>query len=506
MYPGAQTTLEFENGTSLTYENQARVLIPFHGIIDGESLYKLWFTSNPVPSISTTPTSSSTALVSATPTPTTTSVPAPGYPPPVLREDHNLIGGYYLEDEYSDVAVLSVPSFVSLDSAEIPFQQIGEKFLADARAAGKTKLVIDVSANGGGTILQGYDLYKQLFPNGIGHATADPFRAFESTNLIGQKFSSIAAGIPRELIDPSTNQTLFGLLTDVVAYVFNYRSGTTANDTNFASWDELFGPVHRHGDTYTNLIHWNLSDPLTPLNSGGIYIHGYGNLTNYTQPFAAADIVVVTDGYCASTCTIFSELMRKRAGVRYVSLGGRSRPGPTQAIGGVKGTNNFPWGYIQYLAQYTHALSSKEESAYYNTTELGEYWDNTVFDRVAVGTSVNVNFRDGIRDGDPTQTPAQFVYEESDCRILFTKEMTYDVTAIWKAVADSAWKGKDRCVAGGLGGYEKRGLGREQTVQDKVMARRIREWRRGLSVEDYPFDVFTDLRGTILGGNAIMYP
>lgn len=56
-----------------------------------------------------------------------------------------------------------------------------------------------------------------------------------------------------------------------------------------------------------------MSDVLTPLNSGGIDISGYLNRSNITtQPFKAENIVVVTDGYCASTCTIFSELMRQQ--------------------------------------------------------------------------------------------------------------------------------------------------------------------------------------------------
>lgn len=420
-----------------------------------------------------------------------------------------MIGGYYLEDDYSDIAVLSVPSFVSLESAEIPFQQVGEKFLAAAKAAGKKKLVIDVSANGGGTILQGYDLYKQLFPQGIGHAAADRFRAFESTDLIGQYFSATSEKLPRVYFeDPSINETLYELEYDVVSSVFNYQTDTDVNGENFPNWPAKFGPQEQKGDNFTNLFRWNLSDVLTPWNSGGIYIHGYGNLTNYTQPFAAEDIVVVTDGYCASTCTIFSELMRQRAGVKYISLGGRSKEGITQAIGGVKGTNNFPWDYIQALAQFTitNLTSSTEEAAQLNTTELGQYWDSVVFDRMAANTAINVNFRDGIRDGDESQTPLQFVYEPADCRILYTKEMTVDVTAIWKAVADSAWGGESHCVAGDLGGYGKRRVKREMSVEERVLSRRMHQWRRDLSAQDYPLDVYTDLRGANLDMNGIMWP
>jgi hypothetical protein len=169
-YPGPTTDLEFVNGTKMTITNTARVLVDFTEVKSGEDLYKKYFawpdltvhldqiSANSTsinygpPSMSPAPTSPSTGA-------TATSTPQPGYPEPVIKQKNNLIGGYYLDAEgYEDVAVLSVPSFVSLDTAEEEFQQVGQKFLAAAKAAGKTKLIIDVSANGGGTILQGYDL------------------------------------------------------------------------------------------------------------------------------------------------------------------------------------------------------------------------------------------------------------------------------------------------------------------------------------------------------------
>lgn len=477
---------------------------------DGESLYQKYFTGMlATQTTAEEPTNSTTPTPSATPSASSTSIPAPGYPPPVFKESHNLIGGYFLEDDYSDIAVLSVPSFVSLEEAEIPFQQVTENFLVAAKAAGKTKLVIDVSANGGGTILQGYDLYKQLFPQGISHAAADRFRAFEETDLIGQYTSRKSEGLPRVYFeDPAQNETLWDLEYNVVSSAFNYQTDVDVNEENFPNWAAKFGPYEQKGDNFSNLFRWNLSDVLTPFNSGGIYVHGFGNLTNYTQAFAAEDMVVVTDGYCASTCTIFSELMRQRAGVKYVSLGGRAKEGITQAVGGVKGTNNLPWSYIQSQAQYTitNLTDSPEEAASLNTTSLVEYWNNIPFERVSPGTSVNINFRDGIRDGDESETPLQFVYEPSDCRILYTKAMTVDVTAIWKAVADSAWGEESKCVAGELGGGYKKRVKREETVQDKVLSRRMHQWRRDLSASDYPLDLFTDLRGANLDAGGVMWP
>jgi len=150
-----------------------------------------------------------------------------------------LIGGYYFEgDEYSDVAVLSVPSFVSLDSAEISFQAVGKQFISTAKAAGKTKFIIDVSANGGGTILQGYDLFKQLFPSILPYG-ATRFRAFESTNLIGKKYPEVAGQVPRTL--DTSNATLTEIEFDIVSSAFNSRTDVNINYKNFPSWAAKFG-------------------------------------------------------------------------------------------------------------------------------------------------------------------------------------------------------------------------------------------------------------------------
>jgi hypothetical protein len=271
VYPGATTELTFENGTSVTYDNYAKVLVPFTGITDGESLYQKWLTGPPpTPSPSAAPNSTTpTPTPSAAATPSVTPIPAPGYPPPVVREIHNLIGGYYLEGMYADTAVLSVPSFVGID-AQAAFQNTATSFLAAAKAAGKKKLIVDVQANGGGTILLGYDLYKLLFPRNIDHAAADRFKAFESTDLIGQKFSEVSGTFPRVyLTNETVNETLAYLTENIAASNFNYRTDVDVNGENFDSWPDKFGPgLEQKGENFTNLFRWNLSDVLIPANSG----------------------------------------------------------------------------------------------------------------------------------------------------------------------------------------------------------------------------------------------
>src|SRR5437762_1641686 len=104
---------------------------------------------------------SSTALSTLASPPAETT--APGYPTPVVLHSHGYIGGYYLDGDNADVAVLSVPSFNGENVQNFQeYQMVAQIFFADAKAAGKKKLIIDLSANGGGLVYLGYDLFKQV--------------------------------------------------------------------------------------------------------------------------------------------------------------------------------------------------------------------------------------------------------------------------------------------------------------------------------------------------------
>ncbi|KAK5134902.1 hypothetical protein LTR08_005992 [Meristemomyces frigidus] len=499
IYPGPCTELTFANGTTITIDNFARVLVPFDGITSGEDIYQTFFIPEadvlgPAGVLATmTPSSTSAAATSSAASTSSTSIPAPGYPSPIIREMDNTNSGYFLEGEgYDDVAVLSVPTFVGLTVDEIPFQSVNTYLINRAVAANKTKLIIDVSANGGGTILQGYDLFKQLFPDILPYG-ATRFRAHEAFDLIGQEISYYSGMVPRSL---DTNDTV----QNWVSSSWNYRTDADVNYEPFTSWAEKFGP-HAYGpepDNFTSIIRWNLSDVLTPDNSGGIDISGYVNRTNITsQPFAPENIVVVYDGYCASTCTIFSELMRQQGGVKTIALGGRPNRDIIQAVGGIKGTNDYPWDYIFEGAEFPYIYQYLHDAAYYNTTALGKYNDLAILR----STDAVVNARDGIRKGDESETPLQFVYETADCRIYYTPEMVIDETAVWKTVADTAFNGISHCVAGD---YE---AGTGNTNVTKRAVRKQHGIRRDLDVSEHYeslTSVWTGKGGATFGGDSIM--
>jgi hypothetical protein len=138
--------------------------------------------------------------------------------------------------------------------------------------------------------------------------------------------------------------------------------------------------------------------------------------------------------------------LTKQVGIKTIAMGGRATKKPIQAIGGVKGVNNMQFAYIQSVAKAAKQFASPAmQSKISNSSALNAYDSLVVVSRAAGGPGVNV--RDGLSKND-TSTALQFVYEEADCRLYYTPEMTVDATAIWKAAADAQWGGKGKCVGG----------------------------------------------------------
>ncbi|KAL5117080.1 hypothetical protein ACEQ8H_005039 [Pleosporales sp. CAS-2024a] len=437
VYPGDTTTLKFANGSEYTMQNYAQANINLRNISTGEDLAKEWlnyYGSTASAKVQSFDTDKNELISIANPN--FALLTTPGYPAPIVSGPPGNVNGFFIDAPgYEDVAVLSVPSFVTSASYEVQFQQTTRDFIPKALAAGKTKLIIDVQANGGGTILQGYDMFKQLFPNEDPYG-ANRFRATETVNLIGKTYSSVAAHGPRG----DMNYTI----ARAQSTWFDYHTDMTVDGKPFTSWSDKFGPHNVNGDKYTTPARWNLSDVLIPYFSGGINITGYGELANFTGPakFRPENIVIVTDGYCASTCAIFAELMTQQMGVKTIAMGGRSNKNPIQAIGGVKGVNNYSFSYLQNLAQ--NAVQWVPSLA--NSTLKQDYYNYLPILR---SDNPGVNVRDGLRRNDTSGIALQFIYEEANCRLYYTPAMTVDITALWKAAADAQWRNSGQCVSGG---------------------------------------------------------
>lgn len=418
-------------------DNIAEVRGDFRGVNDGKSFYQKFCLrpySPPQGSVSTVAAASDLVIP-----------PPPGYPVPEIVTTDAIVSGYYLNGTgYEDVAVLSLLAFESSSPQE--FQKVAQQFIADAKADGKTKLVIDLSANGGGYILQGYDMFRLLFPDIIQDGFSR-WRESDTLLAIAEVYSANAADF-----DVKT-----ATYNEVLQYeeFFNYRYDLNLTNDPFTSFDAKFDPEVFQGDDFTPIIRWNLDDILTTINDTyglGIDITGYGSRKNFTQPFAAEDIIMLYDGFCASTCTLFSEMMRIQGNVKSIAMGGRPQVGPIQGVGGIKGAQILSWSQI-----YTYSRTALQNA----TASQAAILKRLTTIPLQRSTATGINVRDQILRGNLDDgLPAQFVVEEADCRLYWTEDMITDVRAVWKAAADAAFNGRS-CVAGGIAAAKKRDVDEE---------------------------------------------
>ena len=162
-------TLDYDNGQQKSEASFAiiRTGVNFTGVKTGEDFYNKFCNPNVTQATPTT-TATATAVPSSTTLPKLSPTIA-GFPFPIVRDSGaNTTSGYFLNGTgYDNVAVLSLLSFAptgNIDSVEYltNFQSTVSSFLAQSKMAGKTKLIVDVSANGGGFVIAGFELFAQV--------------------------------------------------------------------------------------------------------------------------------------------------------------------------------------------------------------------------------------------------------------------------------------------------------------------------------------------------------
>lgn len=221
-----------------------------------------------------------------------------------------------------------------------------------------------------------------------------------------------------------------------------YQTIVDDNFQNFPDFQSFYGPNEIYGGNFSSFFQNNYTDPNSSDFEGeGVIITGTNNRTGFRQPFAAQDIVVLYDGYCASTCTVFSEYLKSYANVQFISIGGRPQTGPMQAVGGVKGVQVYQFFPNMHL--WVNLFQSPANTLI--DLANGTIWDNFTYDPIlrsaaASSSGGGVNGRNHFRFGDVTATPLQFVYEAADCRMWWTAEMLHDPTFLWARVATMAFQ------------------------------------------------------------------
>lgn len=462
IYQGNNVTVEYANGQVISQDSYAiiRSAADFRNINSGEDFYNRF--CNP-DAVQTNGTAAASQPQTPTSEPGTLQPPAPaipGYPVPAIRDSGaNATAGYFLTGAgYEDVAVLSVIGFAPLGDPSFSvieyitnFQKVVRDFLAMSKQAGKTKLVIDVSANGGGLVVAGYELYSQLFP-GTPIFQANNLRRSESlvqiANIADQNLPKLLALNGQSIGQNASQQTLALVALAQSAVVGNLLPGgvfSAGNRVNYTTTQEIISPVMIQGDTFTayQSTPQNATDPQFNLT-------GVGNQANPPPAvFAPENVVILSDGFCGSTCTLFTYLMIMQNNIKTVAVGGRPQTGPMQSVGGVEGAQVFELEDIAQAASAAFFLATPEQQAQLNNTELGILAEAYALDRAATqGGAGAVNGKNAFSHTD-AKTPLQFLNQPANCRFFYTKDMIYGPEATWKRAADAAFKDPNQfCVDG----------------------------------------------------------
>lgn len=471
-YPGSETTIEFANGSRISISTVAEIYADFDRVTDGPSAYQQ-FCVRDQPKWAAPQAASSFNL----------SPEIPFYPAAVVKDPGNHVAGYFLTDRLNDTAVLAVLNF---DAQTDPssFQTAVAAFLEKCRTEKKRRLIIDVFANGGGIVELGLDLFVQLFPN-LAPTSHANMRASPVLNSIGLGVSHLhdfSAGD----ISP-----------------FDVRSTLTTTGSPWTHWSDMYGPVlaqrYRHGDGHqhrndsgTMFAFTNVFRPDPNLSAPPGFQITRTN-TSVKPLFDPEDIVLLTDGYCASTCAIFAELLKTQTGgrVRLVAVGGRpsthrdgddgsvrhDRPNitadedqdensktpptqarlpPMQALGTTKG--RAFWSFASILASAQTAVKAHTPrftndgttgDGHHNQLTLARF-SHLPLRRTLRPDAAGVNGMNHIRsnqhraqegegEGEGEAVPLQFVREDADVRIFFTPELLSRQEKVWERVAGAVF-------------------------------------------------------------------
>ncbi|KAF2669042.1 hypothetical protein BT63DRAFT_413514 [Microthyrium microscopicum] len=458
-------TYKFRNGTSATLSNIASTKLSLEGIKSGKDIYENFL----VPSTDdeeeeqTPSSSSSSSTAPSKPSdPVASNIEAYvklGFPTPVAVAFDNSVGGYFLQSDPS-VAVLNVRAFTGsvanppgapkdYDTA-VDFQQTVTSFLNKSKAAGKTKLIVDVRGNGGGAVFTGYDLFRQLFPS-LKLEASTRFRSHQTADYLGTLFSQFP-GLTQQDIDLDSKDNDTKAITLAKADAFNFHSYIKPSGGNFSSWKDLYGPVMAGGDNFTQTLAFDFNN-VAQAEAGGLQISGTGDLPNFKdQIFKTENILLITDAACASTCGLFSNLMIKNAQVKTLVMGGRPSKNQMVAIGGTQGAQVLHWDVIQSKAANGLELLAKHGAAVFKDSALLKSVTN-VFQKMVADPPINfdvsasaINFRDSFFGGNGTDTPLQFQnVKKADCRVFYTAGDIKRVATTWERIV----AGNYDCVDGG---------------------------------------------------------
>lgn len=275
---------------------------------------------------------------------------------------------------------------------------------------------------------------------------ADNLRAPESLRQIAEAADSVldelitgpADDTPPERVEALRTigrSTIVGNLIPFGVY--------SPNGSAYASVSSILGPVTLNNDTFTAYQFMPLNETSPSFN-----LTGTGHRSSPPPAvFEPEDVVLLTDGTCGSTCTLFSYLMLFQVNVRTVTVGGRPRAGAMQSVAGVEGAQIFFLEEISAAAAAAIYLNPEELNV--TGSEIAELAEGYALQRAADPDRPGaVNGRNAFSRTN-SETPLQFLYQPANCRVFYTRDMIFGPAEVWKRAVDATWTDPERfCVEG----------------------------------------------------------
>lgn len=442
-------TVKFYNGSTLKVVNEILFLptVDFSGIESGEDFHKYFeIPQNKTSSSTNEPSDNERRAVGKD---------LFGYPEPVVKHSQNSIAGYFLEGEgYERTAVLSILSFLPLgfDFSKLSTfnmteyvaegEEVIAEFIKKAKKAGRDKLIIDLSANGGGSIALAESVYRLLSPDGE-FTTFGRYRANEA----------LAAA----------SEADYETLINVLLQSNEWPVDTEGNPIKEGK--EWFGPHTIKGGQNMTAPFQSIITDQEPLTA--------------KAPWKPEDMLIITDGTCASACTILTGLFTRNHGVRTLAVGGRPLHLAMQAMGGVKGTLlSFHSNFVSATAAFFSGVKNDKKALKIlqdHEDAFPSLDDPPLLPLTDGATAGKVNALSGYTKDDVDGYPVHFRYEAANCRLFYTQRMLADPSETWRHASAVGWYGAS-CVSGST-------VNSDGTIGDKALKYDVRVRSRARGVQ-----------------------
>ncbi|CAF3634376.1 unnamed protein product [Fusarium graminearum] len=445
-------TIVFHNGTKKVVKNEIIVLptADLSGIESGEDFHQY---------IEVTPTNMTSEEPANERRSTKTQESSkfiPGYPIPVVKHSANSVAGYFLQGKgYEDTAVLSILSFIplGLDLTNPPpgftltkfileGQAVVLEFIRKAKAAGRDKLIIDMSANGGGSVVLAQSIYRLLFPDG--------------------KFTGWDRYRANAALEAASEASYDSLVATLITVSEHYPVGVDGKA--ITTGKDFFGPYTVKGENVTAAFQIDKTVPWEP--SIPAYFNGFDPEAKplvEEAPWKPEDILIVTDGICASACGILTGLLTRNYNIRTLALGGRPLDHAMQAMGGVKGTLlNFNQDIVSAMALVRDGAGTDKEALSILSDASASIPSASNPPLLPLPSAGRVNSLNGYTEDNLKGYPVQFRYEAANCRLFYTQLMAASPVAVWRRARGVAWN-EEPCVPGSTTG--KNGIIGDKTLK-----------------------------------------